>query len=166
MSPTKYLHIVRHGKSHSDIENIRDIDRPLNKHGINDGYLMAKRILNKQILPEKIITSPAIRALHSATIFARIFNHPYKNFIICKAIYNAGTNIMIDIIKQTEDHIQSLMIFGHNPTVTNLTNHFLNEKIDSIPTTGIVGLKFKIKSWTEIDKLNPQEWFFDFPKNI
>ena len=73
---------------------------------------------------------------------------------------------MLDIIKQTEDNIGSLMVIGHNPTFTDLANHFVNDKIDNMPTTGILGLKFESNSWSEIDKLQPNEWFFDFPKNM
>ncbi|MCK5170441.1 MAG: histidine phosphatase family protein, partial [Bacteroidales bacterium] len=74
MNSFKYLYIVRHGKSIQDYGNISDIDRPLKERGINDGYKMAERLLVQNKIPEKIISSSAVRALHSATIFARTLN--------------------------------------------------------------------------------------------
>ncbi|MFC2104584.1 histidine phosphatase family protein [Bacteroidota bacterium] len=159
------LYIVRHGKSTWDIESVSDIDRPLKERGIRDGYTMAQRLLVQDRIPDKIISSPAVRALNSATIFARTFNLPYNKIEINEEIYHAGANIMLSLIKQTADNIKSLMVFGHNPTFTDLANYFLNDKIENVPTTGIVGLKFKTNSWADIDKSKPKEWFFDFPKN-
>lgn len=161
----KKLYIVRHGKSTWEIEDIQDIDRSLKERGINDGYKMAERLLTKNNIPDLIVSSPAVRALHSATIFARSFKYPYEDIIINDEIYMAGTHEILELITQTKDQIQSLMIFGHNPTFTDLANYFLSETIDNIPTTGIVGLTFDIKSWKEIDKKKLKEWFFDFPKN-
>ena len=162
----KDLYIVRHGKSTWDIEGISDIDRSLKERGINDAYKMAERLLVQDRIPQKIISSPAVRALHSATIFARTFNFPYNEIIINEGIYHAGMNVMLSIIQQVDDNINSLMVFGHNPTFTDLANHFINNKIANVPTTGIVGLKFETNSWKEIGKSKPKDWFFDFPKKI
>ncbi|MFO7827306.1 MAG: histidine phosphatase family protein [Bacteroidales bacterium] len=162
----KELFIVRHGKSSWDHADISDIDRPLKERGINDGYMMAQRLLTKKLVPTKILSSPANRALHSATIFARVLQHPYQNIDIEEDIYFADQLTMLNLIKQTSNQFESLMVFGHNPTFTDLANHFLTSKIDNIPTTGIVWLKFESDSWQEIDKNKPLEHFFDYPKNM
>ncbi len=87
MQEYKELYIVRHGKSTQDYGNVSDIDRPLKERGVNDGYAMAKRLLSKNKIPELILTSPAVRALHSATIFARTFNSPFEKIVLNKDIY-------------------------------------------------------------------------------
>jgi len=161
----KQLFIVRHGKSSWDCGNISDIDRPLKERGVTDGYLIAERLLAKQLIPQKIMSSPAIRALHSSTIFARVFKYTYQNIEINEAIYIADINKILSLIKHTPNHIESLMVFGHNPTFTDLSNHFLNKTIENVPTTGLVWLKFKINDWAKIDKSNLVEYFFDYPKN-
>ena len=166
MNSFKYLYIVRHGKSIQNYGDISDIDRPLTERGVIDGYTMAERLLDQEKKPEKIISSPAVRALHSATIFARTFNFSYNEIIVNKNFYLAETNIVLDTIKQTVNNINSLMIFGHNPTFTDLANYFLKNEIDNIPTTGIVELKLELNSWSEIDQVKALESFFDYPKNI
>ena len=166
MNSFKYLYIVRHGKSIQNYGDISDIDRPLTERGINDGYTMAERLLVQEKIPEKIISSPAVRALHSATIFAKTFNFSYNEIIVNEDFYLAETNIVLDIIKQTVNSINSLIIFGHNPTFTDLANYFLKNEIDNIPTTGIIGLKLELNSWSEIDQAKTLESFFDYPKNI
>ena len=161
----KSLFIVRHGKSSLGTSDISDIDRPLKERGVNDAYTMAERLLQSNNIPDKIISSPAIRALHSATIFSRTFNYPSQDISILDNIYAAEIRVILDIIANTKGHINTLMIFGHNPTFTDLANLFLKDKIDNLPTSGVVGLKFKFLSWGEIFQSKPIESFFDYPKN-
>jgi len=162
----KELVIIRHGKSSWDVEGISDIDRTLKERGINDGYKVAERLISKGIKPDKIFSSSAARAIHSALIFARILGYPSNEITAIEDIYNAEINRILNLIKQVNGNIQTLMLFGHNPTFTELANHFVGNKIDNIPTTGIVHIKFSANSWPEVDKSNVEDWLFDFPKNI
>ena len=81
-------------------------------------------------------------------------------------MYLTSPNTAIDIVSSTDNDIHSLMIFGHNPTFTDLANYYLKDKIDNMPTTGVAGFKFDIDSWSEIKNTLPIESFFDYPKNI
>jgi len=165
MAPFKYLHIVRHGKASWDYENIADIDRPLKERGIKDSYLMAEKMRAKNQIPDYFISSPAVRALHTATIFARVFGLEGSKLEIRNDLYMTGKKNILDIIKQTNNTIDSLMIFGHNPAFTDIANDFLINKIDNLPTTGIVTLKFELNSWKEVHAQNCIESVFDYPKN-
>jgi phosphohistidine phosphatase len=159
----KHLFIVRHGSSPGSNNSISDFDRTLDEQGIHDSQVISERFSGNDNLPNRILTSPAIRALHSATIFARTFNYLISDITIQDEIYLADKNIMLDIIKHTDNKVQSLMIFGHNPTFTDLANHFLNIKIDTIPSSGIVGLKFELESWSNINRVKTISSFFDHP---
>jgi phosphohistidine phosphatase len=165
MDKYKELYIVRHGKAISDYYKISDIDRPLKEKGITDSLNMANRLLAKDIIPEKIISSSAIRAFHSASIFCRVFDISVEKIQLEEQFYLSGTSPLLEIISNTESNIKSLMIFGHNPTFTDLANFFLNNKIDNMPTSGIVGIRFKTDLWSGISKENAHLLFFDYPKN-
>ena len=106
---SKNLYIVRHGKSSMDIGDVQDIDRPLKDRGIFDGYSMSARMLKEGKIPELIISSPAIRALHTAIIFARNLKYPLIKIELNKDIYMAEMNTILNIIAQSDDKIQSLM---------------------------------------------------------
>lgn len=160
----KELFIVRHGKSSWDIEGLSDMDRPLKERGIHDGYTMAKRFLQKNIRPQLIISSPAIRAFHSATIFARVLEYPYADIIIHEGLYFAGTHQVLKLLSNIHNDMNKLMIFGHNPTFTDLANLFTGNKIDNIPTTGVVHIQVNSKKWSEFNKSDILNWDFDYPK--
>jgi phosphohistidine phosphatase len=160
----KTLHIVRHGKSSWDYPGIPDIDRPLIDKGISNSYLMAEKFLKKHKKPALIYSSPAIRALHTAVIFTRTLKLSPSIIKINEKIYEGSTGSIISVIEETKSNINDVMVFGHNPIFTQLANLFLNEKIDNLPTTGIVTLTFDTDDWSIYEKL-PLSAEVDFPKN-
>lgn len=160
----KELFIVRHGKSSWNIEGLSDMDRPLKERGIHDGYTMAKRVLEKNTKPDLIISSPAIRALHSATIFSRVLEYPYEDILIQEKIYFSGIQQVLELINHVDDDINTLIIFGHNPTFTDLANSFTGNKIDNMPTTGVVHIQAETNLWSEFNKSAIVNWDFDYPK--
>ncbi len=161
---TKSLHIVRHGKSSWDLEGISDIDRPLSPRGINNAYLMAKKLSERKVVPDLFLTSPANRALHTAIIFARILKFPYERIAIDDSIYMGYTEELISLIRSQEASVSQILIFGHNPAFTSLANQLMEHYVDNIPTSGMVSLSYDIESWEEIGKVKPENDFFDYPK--
>lgn len=164
MTAYKHLYIVRHGKSDRDFVDVPDYERPLKERGIVDSYKIASIMAQKKHIPELIISSPAIRALHTAFVFARVSKFPLSKIMVNEDLYMSSENKYLELIKDTKSDINSIMIFGHNPSFTDLANHFLHDKINEIPTSGVVGLKFETDSWKNIANLKPTEFFFDYPK--
>lgn len=161
---TKSLHIVRHGKSSWDFEDISDIDRPLSPRGINNAYLMAKKLSERKVVPDLFLTSPANRALYTSVIFARILKFPYQKIIIEDSIYMGYTEELISLVRRQKASDSHILIFGHNPAFTSLANHLMDHYLDNIPTSGIVSLNYQIDSWEEIGITKPVKDFFDYPK--
>ncbi len=145
----KTLYIVRHGKSSWDYDNIKDIDRPLKEKGILDADEMAGRLRDMGRKPERIISSPATRALHTATIFKRILQVPGTNFELDEDIYDASSEDLLEVIYGIPDSINSVMIFGHNPGMSHLTDMLTTLNLDHLPTTGLVIIDFETEKWTD-----------------
>ena len=160
----KNLHIVRHGKSSWDFEDISDIDRPLSPRGINNAYLMAKKLSERKVEPDLFITSPANRALYTSIIFARVLKFPYKQIMVSDEVYMGYTEDLIKLIRKVDKSISTLLVFGHNPAFTALANQLLDNYLENIPTAGIVSLTLGIDTWEELGKKSPEKDFFDYPK--
>ena len=160
----KNLHIVRHGKSSWDFEDISDIDRPLSPRGINNAYLMAKKLSERKIEPDLFITSPANRALYTSTIFARVLKFPYEKIRIYDEIYMGYTDDLIKLLRKQDNSISTILMFGHNPAFTALANQLMDKDLENIPTAGIVSLTFDIDTWEQLGKKSPEKDFFDYPK--
>jgi len=162
----KQLYIVRHAKSSWDYEDINDIDRPLCTRGIKDATTMAGRLKSRGQIPSLMISSPACRALHTATIFAKVLKFPCEQMIIVEKFYQGGIHEILNILEKVDEQNSSVMIFGHNPDFTMLANHFLKYPVDNVPTAGVVALNFSSGIWKDIKKLKPESEYFDFPKKV
>ncbi len=159
----KILFIVRHAKSSWDYENIADIDRPLKLKGIKAAYEIARKLKLRNDLPELIITSPANRAIHTALIFARVFETKGSLIRIDEGFYEGSVDYFINQIKATDETVSSLMLFGHNPGFTELSNRFLPQHISDLPTSGTVKIEFDVDSWKNISKETVKEHSMVFP---
>lgn len=160
----KVLHIVRHGKSSWDFENISDIDRPLSPRGINNAYLMSKKLSERKVVPDLFVTSPANRALYTAIIFARVLKFPYDRIQISDSLYMGYSEDLVELIREQDPSVSNLLVFGHNPAFTSLANQLMDHYLDNIPTAGIVSLTYELDSWEQVGKTAPVKDFFDYPK--
>jgi phosphohistidine phosphatase len=163
MKQNKTLHVVRHAKSSWEYDGIADIDRTLKSKGIRNAYEISRKMKLDHFVPQRIVSSPANRALHTAVIFARVFGLPMENFEIHPVLYETEAERILDYVKSLPDDINSLMICGHNPDFTSLANYFLKETLGEIPTSGVVTLKFKTQSWKAIGRDSLDLHFFHFP---
>jgi len=161
---TKTLYIARHGKSSWDFEDIADLDRPLNSRGVSNAYMMAERLKAKGMIPELLLSSPASRAIHTATIYIRTLGLAWDSLIINEKIYFGYVNDILEAIEQVDNQYSSLMVIGHNPAFTELANSLLQNPVDNIPTAGIVTLVFPTDQWLSIRKVKPENEDFDYPK--
>lgn len=163
MKQAKILYIVRHAKSLWDDDDIDDIDRPIKAKGIRKAYETAGELKKNRQIPEIIISSPAIRALHTALIFARVLEIPTGKIEINDMLYSASANLIINLVRNLNDKHHSAMIFGHNPEFTEIANYFIKPPVDNIPTSGVVELRFIAAEWKTIDRGNLEGQFFFFP---
>jgi len=163
MKHLKILHVVRHAKSSWDYDGTADIDRALKSKGIGSAYAISRKLKLNNLVPQKIITSPANRALHTAVIFARVFEFPLAEIEISNVLYESSADKIVDMIRKLKDDYSSVMIFGHNPDFTNLVNNFIKSPLDNIPTSGVVTLKFTAPDWKGIDRNNLESQLFNFP---
>ena len=154
----KTLYLLRHAKSSWSSPSLDDFDRPLNKRGIRSAPFMGEILLKKNISPELIISSPALRAITTAKIIAEKLKYSFSNIRKDKKIYQASTLDLLNVIKQTNNKLKFLMLVGHNPGMTDIINLISDKRLDNLPTAGIVCLKKEADSWEEID----DKWSFEF----
>jgi len=146
----KTLYIVRHAKSSKDWENISDKDRPLNEKGYHDAHLVGEKLHKKKIKPDLLVSSPAIRALTTALIFAKYLNYPVEKLLLKKNLYETSVDEHLNVIAQTDNRFNSLMIFGHNPTFSQIFSYLVHKPSEELPTCGVAGISFNISSWKEV----------------
>ena len=160
----KKLYLVRHAKSSWKQPELSDFERPLNKRGKRDAPFMGNILNEKGIMPDLIISSPAVRAYTTARIIAEEIGYPPEKIETNEDIYEASAGEILDIINGIEDHNNTVMIFGHNPGFTSLSNYLSGKFIDNIPTCGISIIEFDVDKWEDVVLNGGKLISFEFPK--
>ena len=160
----KNVYFIRHAKSSWEDPSLSDIQRPLNKRGLRDAPFMAKMLKNKNVKADLIISSPANRALTTARYFAGEMNIPDDAISVNNIIYGAYPEDVIRLIRNLDDGISTVLVFGHNPTFTSLVNRFTEDYIANVPTCGIVKIEAPIHSWSKFGGETSVQSEFYYPK--
>ena len=160
----KSLIIIRHAKSSWDINGQHDFDRPLNERGLKDAPNMALRLLKKNISIDAFISSPANRALTTATLFAKTFGVKEKNIIQAPELYHANAETFFKVIQSLNNNFNIAALFSHNPGITYFINELTTTQIDNMPTCGVFAVKIKSNEWKNFESAEKEFWFFDYPK--
>lgn len=146
----KTLILVRHGKS-SWKEDLPDHERPLKNRAFKDADLVINAFKLQNNYQPRVFSSSAVRALTTAKIFKEKLEIKDDQFSVTKELYTFDEDELFNFVKNVDDGISTLMLFGHNPAMTNLVNQMGDDYIDNLPTTGLVVLQFKTDFWNEVN---------------
>lgn len=146
----KTIYILRHAKSSWEFPHLSDEERPLIDKGKKRTRLIIQYLQDNKIFPDIIISSHATRAYETAKIVARAIGCPADKILINRTIYHSDEESLIDQFYDISDQNSSAMLVGHNPTLTNFVNLYLDDKIEWLPTSGLVSISFDTDKWTEI----------------
>lgn len=161
----KTLYLVRHAKSSWDDPLLDDFSRPLNARGKRDAPSMAKRLKEKRVLLDLIVSSPAERAIATARELARILNYDQHKIKTIPEMYHASPERILETLKQISDKFDTIMLVGHNPGLTEFIDALTEVDIDNVPTCGIAAFKLNIASWKALEMKKETLLFYDYPKN-
>lgn len=161
----KQLIIMRHGKSDWDDYEMDDFDRSLTKRGMENASQMGQFILQKCGVPYQFISSSAKRAFDTAVIVADSMKFPVSSIIKEDKFYLASYSTIFQLIKKTDDSVLDLILFGHNPGLTELINH-LGVELDNLPTASCVCFQFDVENWNAINKSNACFKWIQLARNL
>lgn len=162
---SKQLLLVRHGKSDWGNSHLSDFDRPLNPRGQRNAPEMASRILQKDLVPQLLVSSPALRAITTARHFSQVWHKSLDQIKEETAIYEADVNTLLKVVNKLSNKYNRVAIFGHNPGFTDFANYLSDASIYNIPNCGIVLIEFSTDDWAEVSHLGGTLIEFDYPKN-
>lgn len=162
----KRLVIVRHAKAvpygYED-----DYNRKLKRSGKDDAATLSSKVKIMGISPDLIISSPAKRAFGTAKIYAKTFDYAKTKIQKEKDLYEGLTTYdFIEMLRIIPDEVNTVFVFGHNPTVHYLTNNLLRSFNSDTPTCSTAGIEFDIENWSNVDSREGKLAFHLKPHNI
>jgi phosphohistidine phosphatase len=149
----KKLIFVRHSKAEEPSPDITDFERSLTTKGKSLSNIMALRLKEKEKSAGVILTSPAFRALETALIFTAIYRIPSDYILIAGNIYyKFNLQTLLRELTRINEEEDVVTLFGHNPSFTELAGTLSKEGCDFMQKCAIVGISFKISTWSEISR--------------
>lgn len=162
----KTLTIFRHAKSSWEFTDLQDHERPLLPKGEKRTKKSCAWLKKNQVIPDLIITSPAVRADITARMILDILalNIPIQ---LNSSLYPGTEEQIIEILEEIPDKYNHVLIVGHNPGLTDVANMLLKEEIiEWMPTSGFATLQMDIDNWANIADVQADLAYYIEPKNI
>ena len=146
----KVVYLIRHAKSEGNNPSIIDFNRVLSPKGLEDAQLMAIKLKELHVQPELIVCSSAQRTISTKQIIGKQINNLHTNIILDPSIYEASLNYLTFLVNALPSKSNHVIIIGHNPGITLLSNYLTDDLIDNIPACGVVKIELNIENWNEI----------------
>lgn len=153
MSFLKTFVICRHAKADYPI-GVTDIDRPLKERGRRDAKTLGKLLNEHEFYPELILSSPAKRARETAEIVAEEIGYE-DDIVVQREIYFDGKPEINALLQSLSADVHKVMLFGHNPVITELTQFWLQaQHLYDLPTCAMVCFESRAVEWSQISPYN------------
>jgi phosphohistidine phosphatase len=162
----KTIYFLRHAKSSWRDGELSDIDRPLNKRGLDNAPMMARHFRKLKVKPQLIISSPSKRTMTTAMMIAERIGYEEKNIKIDMELYGANVAQISQLIYHLDENLKKVMLVGHNPAFTLIVDYYTGYPIDNMPTCGLVQINFDVNTWHEVVPKSGKLALFEYPKKV
>jgi len=155
----KRVIIVRHAKA-VPYGYDHDFTRDLTDRGMNDAQRIGKELKKMGITPDKMISSPANRAIQTAKIFAENLDFNETQIVEIENLYEGMTTSgFIGLINNLTEEHQTVFFFGHNPSFQYFVNNLLERFYDDMPTCSTVAIDFNVDTWKKVEARSGKKAF-------
>ncbi len=86
---------------------------------------MGARLREHGIHPDLVLSSPALRARRTAALVSRPLDYPVERIRLDATLYLAAPEEILAVVAVQADAVDCLLVVGHNPGLTELTNLLL-----------------------------------------
>ncbi len=151
----KTLLLLRHAKSSWDDASLPDHDRPLSKRGLRDAPRMGQLLTAERLVPDLILSSTAVRALHTAALVAQACRYN-RELRTLPELYLAEPAGYLAVVREFDESHERVMLVGHNPGMEELVVS-LTGRAERMPTAALAHVRFAIDRWPEVGVDGPGE---------
>ncbi|CAG7857090.1 hypothetical protein MCAMS1_01809 [biofilm metagenome] len=166
---TRELWLLRHGKAER-YDGFEDYDRRLKKRGKQDAARMGDWMKATGLLPDLVISSPAVRAIMTAKIVCDSLNIPSSQIQMEKRLYDEGLVRVKSVLADCPAKINRVLLVGHNPELEDLLTYVINlidlPSVDKILPTAAFARLLMPDDWTDLDKGCAKLLAINSPKSL
>jgi phosphohistidine phosphatase len=144
----KTLILMRHAKSGIPEKGQHDWDRTLTKRGRKNTESLAKWLKEKNIVPQVILASAALRSRQTADLLTEELGFRGDLHFLSN-LYLGEVDAYLDALHSMPDSTDCLLVIGHNPMLESLLQ-MLTGKVESLPTASVVFVQAPVDKWREL----------------
>lgn len=145
----KRIIMVRHASAVRRGGGDEDFDRSLRGRGRREAAAVATWYARFLEAPDRMLSSPADRALETARIFADILST--GPVATDRRIYDAhGPDDLLEVLRGLEEPAGSVMVFGHDPVFTDFAAAMAPPFDQAVPKCGLVVIETRRRRWSTL----------------
>lgn len=158
------LILIRHAKSSWSEPGLSDFGRPLSRRGLDNAPMMGRVIKNKGLAFDRIVSSPAQRAITTARLIAAETGYPERAIATREDLYDASVDTLLDCVQSLDAREPRTALVGHNPGLTQLYNALTGETLDNLPTCAVAVIEFDLDDWRAVHPGLGRATLLEYPK--
>ena len=148
---------MRHAKAEQSGPS--DYERQLSDRGTVDATRAGQWLAARGVEPDQALVSAAVRTQQTWEAVADGAGWDLEGTLE-EALYEAGNESALDLIRETEKHVRTLVVVGHNPTMGSLAqllddgegdDDAGNEMALGFPTCALAVFRYD-GEWAELDE--------------
>ncbi len=145
----KTVILFRHGKSDWKAPFASDHQRPLAGRGRKAADLMGRFLTQTGQVPDRVITSSAVRARRTAE---RAWEAGHWSCLlrITDRLYGVNAEAALAEIQAESDRASILLLTGHEPTWSQLTGRLSGATAVRFPTAAMARIDFQVDHWNQV----------------
>jgi len=148
----KHLILLRHGDAIIKM-GLEDKERNLSSLGEVQAIQLGKLLKEKDFQPDKVICSDAVRTKQTAQIILRQLFMDLDMIETNHTLYNQEIENYSEVLLATDDINDTLMMVGHNPTISYFAHHLMGGEFHNFNTCGFVVLAWDVDAWQKTKNL-------------
>lgn len=149
----KKILVMRHAKSSWSESSLKDFDRPLNNRGLKDAPRMGRYLKDLDIIPDQLISSPALRAKQTIIKVSDELGLEKEKIIWDEDLYFRSSKSYIHALKRADEQSSIVLIAGHYPMVSDVVSTLIGRELaEHFSTASIACVEAYLESWGDLDQ--------------
>ena len=145
----KTLLVMRHAKSDWGAASGDDHERVLARRGIKAARKVGRFLTDSGTTPDLVLSSTAVRALTTAELAAESGEWGCE-IITSRDLYASGPERVLDVVRETGNEVDRLLIAGHEPTWSTLVTWLIGGGRVRMPTAAVACLDLPHGDWIDL----------------
>ena len=149
---TRRLTLLRHGQAQSVDSCPEDFERTLTRRGVVEAQEIAARLVQRRLIPDLILVSPAERTWATASLLATALDLDARHVRCARELYLAEPMTLWRLVTHVDPTVGHLLICGHNPGLSQVASR-LGPKPSprDLPTAGLATAVWHAAAWAELE---------------